>query len=219
MARQSDENPTDPIHDYIDQLYQSDEVLRLVEEGIRAEGLPEISIAPAYGRLLTLLAGMSGARAALEIGALGGYSGICIARGLAEGGLLTSLEVEPRFAEVARRHVAKAGLADRVQYRIGDARESLKLLEAEGATFDFFFIDADKGGYPHYLDMAIKLGRPGAVIVGDNVLLRGRVADPNRESPSVTAMRAFNERLATDPRLESLILPGYDGLAIARLKL
>ncbi len=219
MSRNAEENNVNPIEYYIDQLYGTDEQLLQVEEGIRSEGMPEISIAPAYGRLLTMLASLSGARAALEIGALGGYSGVCIARGLAADGMLTSLEVDPRFAAVAERHLAQAGLSDKVQYRIGDARESLRQLEAEGASFDFFFIDADKGGYPHYLEIAIRLSRPGAVIIGDNVLLRGRVADPLRDSPSVNAMREFNARIAEDPRLQSTILPGYDGLAIARVKL
>jgi caffeoyl-CoA O-methyltransferase len=218
MTNKSNPEHEHPVEQYTEQLYAVDDMLELVESGIRQEGMPEISIAPAYGRLLTMLIKMSGAKEALEIGALGGYSGICIARGLSEGGRLTSLEVEPRFADVARRHVDQAGLAERVHYVIGDAKESLKRLELSGAKFDFFFIDADKGGYPYYLDMAIKLSNPGAIIVGDNVLLRGRVADPSRESPSIHAMRAFNEQVATDPRLESAILTAYDGLAIARVK-
>lgn len=193
-------------------------MLNIVEEGIRAEGMPEISIAPGYGRLLTMLVRLSGAKSALEIGALGGYSGICIARGLPEEGTLLSLEVNPQFAVVAERHVRQAGLVERISYRIGDAKESLAQLEEEGAEFDFFFIDADKGSYPHYLDMAIRLAKPGALIVGDNVLMKGRTADLGVESPSVKAMRAFSERITTDYRLESVILTAYDGLAIARVK-
>ena len=203
---------------YVDRLYDEDDILQRVEEGIRENGMPEISIAPGYGRLLTLLARMSGARHALEIGALGGYSGICIARGLTNDGLLTSLEVNPDFAAVAKTHMEMAGLGSQVRYRIGDAKISMQQLQEEGATFDFFFIDADKGGYPFYLDMAIRLANPGAIIVGDNILLKGRIIDPNKVSPSVIAMRQFSEAIARDPRLESTILPAYDGLAIARVK-
>lgn len=203
---------------YVESLYEQDEALETVEEGIRAEGMPEISIAAGYGRLLTMLVRLCRAKQALEIGALGGYSGICIARGLPENGRLTSLEVNPQFAAVAEKHVRLAGLGERVVYRIGDARETLERLAEEGARFDFFFIDADKGGYPYYLEAAIRLANPGAIIVGDNILMHGKSADPSSVSPSVVAMRAFSKAVATDPRLESTILPAYDGLAIARVK-
>jgi len=160
----------------------------------------------------------TGARDALEIGALGGVSGICIARGLAEGGMLTSLELKPEYAAIAQSHAEAAGVGDRVRFMVGDALESLEKLAGEGRRFDFFFIDADKGRYPDYLEWSIRLARPGALIVADNVLLRGRVADPDAPGPSVAAMRIFNERLARDPRLVATILPGYDGLAVAFVK-
>jgi caffeoyl-CoA O-methyltransferase len=184
---------------------------------LREHHMPDISVKPGYGRLLTMLAAASGASNALEIGALGGYSGICLARGLRPDGHLVSLELKPDFAEVARRNVTAAGYGDRVTYRIGEALDRLKELEDEGRTFDFFFIDADKGNYPNYLDWAIKLGNPGAFIIGDNTLMKGRVMDESVTSPSVRAMRLFNERIANDPRLQSVILPAYDGLAIARI--
>lgn len=203
---------------YIEQLWQDDEDLRRAKEGTKEAGMPEIEIAAPYGRLLTLLVRMSGAKAILEIGALGGYSGICLARGLADGGTLTSLELKEAYAEVARRHLTQAGYGERVTYQLGDARESLAALEREGKRYDFFFIDADKEGYLYYLDMAIRLARPGAVIVADNTFLRGRVLNPAKEGPAVQAVRAFNERLATDERLDSTMLPSYDGLAIARVK-
>lgn len=203
---------------YVEGLFPEDEDLVRVKEGILAAGMPEISIAPPYGRLLTLLVRMSGAQRVLEVGALGGYSGICLARGLGPEGLLTSLELRQDYADVAYAHLSAAGLAHKVVYRIGDARDSLAELAGEGRTFDFFFIDADKEGYPDYLEWALTLAAPGAIIAGDNTLLHGRVADPAKEGPSVVAMRTFNERIARDPRLEGIILPAYDGLALARVR-
>lgn len=203
---------------YAESLYEGDADLQRVVEGIRAQGMPEISIAPGYGRLLTLLVRMNGAKRVLEIGALGGYSGICLARGLGEQGKLVSLELKEEFAAVARRHVAEAGLGDKVEYRIGEALDSLDELEREGARFDLYFIDADKGNYVNYLERAIRLANPGAVIVGDNALMHGRVMDPMVTSSSVQVMREFNQAMASDPRLESTLLPAYDGLCIARVK-
>ena len=203
---------------YIESLYPLDNMLETVKLGCGYNGLPDISVAPGYGRLLTMLVAISGARRLLEIGALGGYSGICLARGLGEGGSLLSLEISPECAATAKAHMRVAGLADKVEYRVGDAKDSLRQLEREGARFDLVFIDADKGGYPFYLDMADKLANPGALIVADNTLLHGRVADVNADSPSVRAMRAFNRAVAVHPALESAMLPAYDGLAIARVK-
>ncbi|MFD0620061.1 O-methyltransferase [Paenibacillus sp. GCM10027629] len=203
---------------YMDSLFAEDEVLERVMEGTRKAEMPEISIAPGYGRLLTILVKTSRAQRILEIGALGGYSGICLARGLDDEGKLVSLELKPEFAEVAKQHVTEAGHGHQVEYRIGDAMESLKQLEAEGQRFDFFFIDADKGNYLNYLEYALRLANPGALIVGDNTLLRGRTTDPTRSGPAVQAVRQFNERIAQDPRLMSTMLPAYDGLAIAMVK-
>lgn len=204
--------------DYISSLYPSDPMLDKVLSGIREQGMPEISIAPQYGKLLTLLVLAARTSAALEIGALGGYSGICIARGLAPGGRLVSLELEERFAQVAKSHLTEAGFGEQVEYRLGEALPSLEKLDEEGARFDFFFIDADKTNYPNYLEWAIRLANPGALIVGDNTLMRGRVADPGVSAGSVQAMRRFNEQIASDPRLDSTLLPAYDGLAIARVR-
>lgn len=211
---------TPDVTAYIDSLYnkENDEALARVLASIRERGMPEISVHPGYGRLITLLAASAGASAALEIGALGGYSGICILRGLAPDGMLTSLELQAEYAELARANVAAAGFGGRAEYRVGEALARLPELADEGKTFDFFFIDADKGNYPNYLDWALKLARPGAVIVADNTLLRGRITEEDSTSPSVRAMREFNERIATDPRLVSVILPAYDGLAVARVK-
>jgi len=203
---------------YIESLYKEDADLARVKVGLAAHGMPDISVHDGYGRLLTLLVAMSGASRLLEIGALGGYSGICLLRGLKDDGSLVSLELLPNYAEVAQAHMNAAGLGDKVTYIIGDAKESLSKLKEEGRTFDFFFIDADKEGYPVYLNEAIALAKPGAVIVGDNILLRGRTTNMDKQGPSVQAVRAFNEAIASDERLISTILPGYDGLAIAIVK-
>ncbi|RTE10077.1 O-methyltransferase [Paenibacillus whitsoniae] len=203
---------------YMEGLYEGDATLARVEETIRANNMPEISIAPGYGRLLTMMVRMIGAKRVLEIGALGGYSGICLARGLGEDGKLVSLELKQEFADVAKLNVTEAGLGGKVEYRIGEALTHLQELLAQGERFDFFFIDADKVNYPNYLELAISLANPGAIIAGDNTLMRGKVVDPKQTKASVEAMRTFNQRIATDPRLESTILPAYDGLALARVK-
>lgn len=203
---------------YVDSLYGSDADLERVKAGLDAHGMPQISVSEGYGRLLTMLVRMSGASRLLEIGALGGYSGICLARGLSSGGSLLSLELLQPYADVARRHMTEAGLGELVEYRVGDAKESLAALVREGRRYDFFFIDADKEGYIAYLDYTLQLAAPGAVIVADNILLRGRTTDESKQGPAVRAVRAFNARIASDERLESTVLPGYDGLAMAIVK-
>ncbi|MNI10969.1 putative O-methyltransferase [compost metagenome] len=203
---------------YVEALYTEDEQLLNVKEGIRKHNMPEISIAPSYGRLLTMLVTMMKAKQVLEIGALGGYSGICLARGLEPGGRLISLELNQQFADVAKHHITEAGLIDKVEIRLGEALNSLQQLKAEGAAFDFFFIDADKVNYPNYLEWALELANPGAIIVGDNTFMRGRVLDEAQQKKSVQAIREFNKRIAQDPRLESTMIPAYDGLAIARVR-
>jgi len=203
---------------YVDKLYPEDEVLQQVRKNTLENGMPDIAVADGYGRLLTMLVRMTGASKLLEIGALGGYSGICLARGLTQEGQLTCLELMPKFAEVAKHNVTEAGFGDQIEYIVGDAKQSLEQLAIEGRRFDFFFIDADKEGYPAYLEYALKLAEPGALIVADNILLRGRTLNEAKQGPSVQAVRGFNETIANDTRLESTILPGYDGLAIARVK-
>jgi len=203
---------------YAEQLYLEDDDLMRVYEGIRRNNMPDISIAPGYGRLLTLLVKTSGAKQVLEIGALGGYSGICLAKGLSDGGKLVSLELKQEYAELANEHLRQAGLGDKVEYRIGEALDSLQQLSDEGRTFDFFFIDADKGNYPNYLEWALKLANPGALIIGDNAFMRGKALDPSENGNGVRGIRAFNERMAQDLRLESTLLPAYDGLSIARVR-
>ncbi|KAF6619068.1 putative O-methyltransferase YrrM [Paenibacillus jamilae] len=203
---------------YVDQLVQEDEALRNIREAIVKEGMPEVSVAHPYGKLLTFLIEVSGAQQVLEIGALGGYSGLCLARGLGEKGRIVSLELKEAYAALAHQHLKNNGYGDRVEYRIGPAVDSLKKLQEEGKTFDFFFIDADKENYPVYLEYAIALANPGAIIAGDNCFLRGRTLNTDKNGPAVQAVRRFNETIATDPRLVSTLLPAYDGLALARVK-
>jgi caffeoyl-CoA O-methyltransferase len=203
---------------YVEALYEKDPMLEKVKEGIRARNMPEISVAAGYGRLLTMLVKMVGAKHVLEIGALGGYSGICLARGLQDGGKLVSLELKQEFADTAKIYLQEAGLGELVEYRVGEAQVQLEKLKDEGKKFDFFFIDADKVNYPNYLEWALQLANPGAIIIGDNTLMHGRVPDASVSKASVQAMREFNRRIAEDPRLESTVLPAYDGLAIARFR-
>lgn len=187
----------------------------------REAGLPEINVSATEGKLLRMLAEMVGAERILEIGTLGGYSAIHLARALPENGALISLELNERHADVARENVAEAGLAKQIEVRVGDARELLAGMAENGeGPFDVVFIDADKGGYPEYLGWALRLSRPGSLILGDNAIRGGSVLDPGDESSR--AIREFNEKLARDPRLSSLVLPlireRIDGLAIARVR-
>jgi predicted O-methyltransferase YrrM len=167
-----------------------------------------------------LLAQMHGARKILEIGTLAGYSTIWLARALPADGKMVTLEFDPKHAAVARENISKAGFADRVEVREGSAMDTLPLLKAEGAgPFDFVFIDANKTGYSDYLDWALQLTRRGSVIVGDNAVQAGRIADADCEDTTVQAIRSFIEKLGAEPRVNSTILQcvgskGYDGMAI-----
>lgn len=203
---------------YVESLLKRDEQLEKVKEGIRSRNMPEISIAPGYGMLLTLLIKMTGAKRILEIGALGGYSGICLTRGLGDEGKLISLELKQEYADVAHQHLIEAGLGNKVEYRVGEALPHLQQLVEEGQKFDAFFIDADKGNYPNYLDFAIRLANSGAIIMGDNALMHGRTMDQKEQGNAVTRIRQFNASMVSDPRLEGVVLPAYDGLAIARVR-
>jgi predicted O-methyltransferase YrrM len=209
------------IDDYVAGLFAPpDETLEEALREAEREGLPSIAVSATEGKLLQMLVGISGARRVLEIGTLGGYSAIHFARALPEEGALISLELDEHHAEVARRNVERAGLSAKVEVRVGDARQSLeRLLENEEGPFDLIFIDADKEGYPEYLAWALRLSRPGTLILGDNAIREGSVIDPDDSSSH--AMREFNEKLAEDPRLSAIVLPlireRIDGLAIARV--
>jgi predicted O-methyltransferase YrrM len=202
-----------------ERLLPPDEALAAALSANAAAGLPAIDVAPNQGKLLHILARMAGARRILEIGTLGGYSTIWLARALPEGGRLTTLEAVPRHAEIARANIARAGLADRVDLRVGRAIDTLPELDPDD-PFDFVFIDADKPGNPDYLDFSIRLTRPGAVIVCDNVVRDGRVTDPHSTDPNVIGVRTMFDRIAADPRLVATALQtvgvkGWDGFAIA----
>ena len=199
----------------------NDPVLKSTLADSTAAGLPEIAVSPAYGKLLTVLARSVGARNILEIGTLGGYSTICLARALPAGGRLVSLEFNPLHADVARNNIARAGLADQVEVIVGRAVDSLAALAAAGrGPFDLIFIDADKPGYADYLAWSLRLARPGTLIIADNVVRKGRVIEPDSDDAMVQGVRRFNELLAAEPRLDATILQtvggkGYDGLAFA----
>lgn len=203
---------------YFEELFETDVELERVLEETWKRGMPEISVAPGYGRLLTLLVRLKQPRRVLEIGALGGYSGICLLRGMPTDGILTSLEIREDYAQFARSNLAANGFAERVESIVGDASDSMAQFVREGRQFDFFFIDADKESYPHYLAQAIALASPGAVIAADNTLLHGRTLDDEKSGPSVLAMREFNRMIAQHARLMGAHLPAYDGLALAIVK-
>ncbi len=209
------------INSYVEALYAPpDEALEAALRDSREAGLPEISVSPSEGKLLQLLAEIAGARRILEIGTLGGYSAIHFARALPDGGTMLSLELDERHAEVARENIERAGLSRKVEVRVGDARELLAAMVEDGVEpFDLTFIDADKEGYPEYLEFALRLSRPGTLILADNTIRGGSVLDPKDESARAT--REFNERMARDPRLSSIVLPlireRIDGLTIARV--
>lgn len=209
------------IDSYVAGLFAPpDEALEAaLRESVR-EGLPSINVSATEGKLLQMLVWISGARRVLEIGTLGGYSAIHFARALPEDGALISLELDEHHAEVARGNVGRAGLSEKVEIRVGDAGRGLnELVENGEGPFDIIFIDADKEGYPEYLDWSLRLSRPGTLILGDNAIREGSVIDP--DDPSSRAMREFNEKLAKNPRLSAIVLPlirdRIDGLAIARV--
>ena len=205
---------------FSESLLPSDPILESALEASVAAGLPAISVSPNQGKLLQMLAQIVGARSILEIGTLGGYSTIWLARGLRAGGRLITVEVDPKHAEVAQLNVAHAGLRDVVDVRIGNAVEILPQLSAERrGPFDLIFIDADKPNIPTYFEWALKLSRPGTLIVVDNVVRSGAVIDADSSDPSVQGVRRFIELLgaesgASGTVIQTVGIKGYDGLAI-----
>jgi predicted O-methyltransferase YrrM len=203
------------------QVVRSDAALDAAIEANAAAGLPTIDVAPNQGKLLHVLALMKGAKRILEVGTLGGYSTIWLARALPEDGRLVTLEVEPKHAEVARGNVDRAGVGEKVEIRVGPAAESLAALVAEGVeAFDFIFIDADKQNNAVYLDWALKLAKVGTFILTDNVVREGKLADAESDDPAVIGTRAMFERMGAEPRLvataiQTVGVKGYDGFAMA----
>lgn len=212
------------IEEAITNMFASeDEGLRYALNAAKEAGLPQIQISPIQGKLLHLLAAACNARKILEIGSLAGYSGIWLARALAPGGRLITLEVSPEHAEVVGKAFAKAGVSDRAEVRVGKALDSLPQLESE-APFDLVFIDADKPPYPQYLDWALRLTRPGSIIVADNTIRGGKGLSESKDSEDgyVAGIVEYNRRIASDPRLVSLALAMddeyTDGFAISVVK-
>jgi predicted O-methyltransferase YrrM len=209
------------VDDYLVALLSPpDEVLTAALVDSDAAGLPAIAVAPNQGKMLELLAKATGARRILEIGTLGGYSTISLARALGASGALLTLELEDKHALVARANIERAGLGDVVTIQVGPAADSLRSLVAhEEESFDFIFIDADKEGYPEYLELSLALAHPGTLIVADNVVRNGEVANPDSTDERVRGVRLFLELAAADPRVSATAVQtvgskGYDGFAL-----
>ncbi|MEH1851540.1 MAG: O-methyltransferase [Nostoc sp.] len=206
---------------FTDLLVPPDPALDTALQTSAAAGLPPHNVSPNQGKLLLLLAQIQGARNILEIGTLGGYSTIWLARALPSDGRLITLEADPKHAEVARANIAHAGLSKLVDLRLGQALSTLPQIAAENqGPFDLIFIDADKPSNPEYFAWALKLSRRGSLIIADNVVRNGAVVDAASSDPSVQGVRRFNELLASEPRVNATAIQtvgskGYDGFAIA----
>jgi caffeoyl-CoA O-methyltransferase len=196
---------------------QPDEILRdLAEETLgRFGSAAGMQVGPEQGTFMTLLARLSGARRAVEVGTFTGYSSICVARGLADGGRLLCCDVNEEWTSVARQYWQRAGLTDKIELRLGPAEQTLAALP-EGTSFDFAFIDADKTGYVRYWDLIVPMIRPGGVILVDNTLSHGRVVDLTEQDDNVQGIRRFNGHARADSRVELVLLPVGDGLTLAR---
>jgi predicted O-methyltransferase YrrM len=204
-----------------DLLIAPDPVLEAALADSHGAGLPAINVSPAQGKLLMLLAKLGRASRILEIGTLGGYSSIWLARALPPGGRLITLEFSPKHAEVARGNIARAGFGAVVEVRVGDARAGVEQLVSEGQkAFDLIFIDADKRSIPHYLEWSLKMSHPGTVILVDNVIRDGALIDAKSEDPNVHGARKLHEMLAAEPRVSATTVQtvgskGYDGFTLA----
>jgi caffeoyl-CoA O-methyltransferase len=187
----------------------------LAEETRRAGPVALMQVAPEQGTFLTFLVRLVGARRAIEVGTFTGYSALCIARGLPAGGRLLCCDVSEEWTAVGRRFWEKAGVADKIELRIAPAAETLRALPA-AEDWDFAFIDADKPGYPVYYEEILRRLRPGGLILADNVLWMGRVADPSAQDPATKAIRAFNDLVARDERVDRVMIPLSDGLTLIR---
>jgi predicted O-methyltransferase YrrM len=212
------------VNRYIDEtLDLTDSALAEALRDAADAGLPDINIGPEQGRLLQLLALSVGARRILEIGTLAGYSTIWLARGLVHGGRVISLEIDPYRAKVALTNLERAGLSGVADVRVGAAIDTLRELAAETAEpFDLFFLDADEPSYVDYLDACLELARVGSLIIADNLVRDGALADPETKDPRAQGARRYMERLAADPRLVSTLVPfmgetNYDGMSISRI--
>jgi predicted O-methyltransferase YrrM len=209
------------VDEYVDELLvRQDDGLRGALQASDAAGLPSINVTPAQGKVLNLLARSIGARAILEIGTLGGYSTIWLARALAPGGRLITIEADEKHAAVARENIVRANVAAKVDLRVGRALDVLPSIEREGlGPFDLVFIDADKPNTPDYFNWALRLARIGTLILIDNVVRNGAIASADSQDPAVVAMRRVLAIVASEPRVSASVLQtvsekGYDGLAL-----
>ena len=220
------ESPDQPLWTQVDRYFSEllippDDKIDAALEANKRAGLPAIDVTSLQGKFLEFLVRVSGARHILEIGTLGGYSTLWLARGLPGDGRIVSLELDPLHAEIARANLENAGVLDCVDLLVGPAIDTLPTLQKTvAAPFDLVFIDADKKAYPEYLRWALKLSRPGTMIVADNVVREGRVIEPDCDDPNVQGVRRFTELLAAEPRLSATVLQtvgtkGYDGFALA----
>lgn len=204
---------SDDVGAYLAGLFaREDEVLLALREESDRAGLPPITISPDEGRLLQVLLKAVAARRVLELGTLGGYSAIWMARALPPQGRLLTLEIDERHAAFARRYLRRAGVDDRVEVRVGRALELLPALDGE--RYDLIFLDADKEPLPTYFEWSLRLVRPGGLVVADNALWGGRVLDERVTDAATRGVREFNRRMATDPRVTGIIVPTHDGVAI-----
>jgi predicted O-methyltransferase YrrM len=204
---------SDKTGEYISALFApEDSLLVSLREEADRTGLPPIAVSADEGRLLQVLLTSIGARRVLEVGTLGGYSAIWMARALPDDGELLSIEIEQKHAEFARRYIERAGLSSKVEVRVGRALDVLPSLDGE--RFDAVFIDADKEPMPTYLDWALRLLRPGGLVIADNTLWGGKVFDDAENDEKTRAVREFNRKMATDPRVLSILVPTHDGVAI-----
>ncbi|MGN6246123.1 MAG: O-methyltransferase [Motilibacteraceae bacterium] len=208
---------SDALQDYVVAHSEPADVVLsdLASETAALGSISSMQIAADQGAFLTLLTRLVGARRALEIGTFTGYSSICIARGLAEGGRLLCCDVSEEWTGTARRYWDRAGVADRIELRIGPALDTVRALPAE-PDFDLAFIDADKTGYPDYWEEVVPRVRPGGLVLVDNVLRHGEVADPAMDDEGVRAVRSMNDRAVADDRVDVVLLPLADGLTVAR---
>jgi caffeoyl-CoA O-methyltransferase len=208
---------TPELYDYlVDHRSERDPVLAALAEETEALGpISLMQVAPEQGAFLTLLARAIGARAAIEVGTFTGYSALCIARGLAPGGRLICCDVNEQWTAIGRRHWERAGVADRIDLRLGPATETLRQLP-EGPQFDLAFIDADKPNYRNYYDSILPRLRPNGILLFDNVLWMGAVVDASNNDESTMAIRAINDFVTSDPRVEAVMLPISDGLTVVR---
>jgi predicted O-methyltransferase YrrM len=218
------QDPWTAVDEYITGLLAPpDEALDAAVRAGEAAGLPQIQVSPPQGKLLYLLAKTIGASSILEFGTLAGYSTIWLGRALPQGGRLITLEANPEYAEVAAASISAAGLGESVEVRVGPALDQLPQLEADGAgPFDLTFIDADKVHTPDYFAWALEHSRPGSLIVADNVIRDGRLADLGDGDPAIAAQRRFHEQLAAEPRVEATTIQtvggkGYDGFSLIRV--